>query len=301
MRSLRGVAATMAWLAMLTTTHRAQADGARCTAAAEDGQRARAAGQLVSARRQFLECSAEDCPALVRRDCAQWASSVAESLPTIVVDARDGAGRDVGDVSVSIDGTIVASSLDGKAIPVDPGPHTLVFARAGSPPVTEKVIIKEGARGRTFVVRLGGAAVATSDAPKSADTSAPTGAPRGHTWPPWLLVGVGAAFAGTGVVLLATTPALPAGCDASTSQCTQLSADETPASLKQRQNDAGRAKNQPRLGAVVIGGGLLIVTGGLLWHFLERTGPAPAPSQRGARIVPWSTSSGAGVAAVGTF
>ena len=237
---------------------------------------------------------------LVRRDCAQWASSVDEQIPSIVVDARDGAGRDIGDVSVSIDGEIVARSLDGKGIPVDPGPHILVFARAGAPSVTEKVIIKEGARGRTFVIRFGGAAATAPTAPQREDAPNSSGAARVHTWPPWVLIGVGAVFVGTGVVVIAAAPAAPQGCSSSLELCARVP-DETAAAFSERQREASRAKNQPIYGGIVVGAGVLILGGGLLWHFLEPTGPEPARSARSARLVPWSTSDAAGVAAVGTF
>lgn len=302
MGSVRGAAGALVLLAALSTTSSAQADGARCTAVAEDGQRARAAGQLLAARRLFLECSREDCPGLVRADCAQWATSVAESIPSIVIDARDSGGKDVGDVAVSVDDAVVTVTLDGKAIPVDPGPHTLVFARAGSPPITEKVIIKEGARGRVIVVRFGGAPAsdATPAAPARDDATAAVATPRGHTGPPWVVVGVGTVIVGTGLFVWATTPSLPPGCNLSTSQCTLLPG-ENAEQLKVRQDQAGRAANQPTLAAFVIGGGALTIAGGLLWHFLERTGPDPATNKRGARVVPWSAPNAAGISAVGTF
>ncbi len=231
----------------------------------------------------------------MRRDCAQWASSVSDTIPSIVVDARDAAGKDVGDVSVSVDGAIVVSSLDGKAIPLDPGPHTLVFARAGSSPVTEKVILKEGARGRTFVVRFGGAAATSPSSPASDDTTtAVSGAPRGHTWPPWVLVGVGAVSIGAGVVVILTRP--QTGCDLASQICLQK-AGESEVAFKTRQDDAVQEQRAPLIGGILIGGGALTLAGGLLWHFLEPTGPRKLSTS----LVPWTTASGGGLAAVGTF
>jgi hypothetical protein len=294
-------------LLVLATTHVAQADGRTCTTAAEDGQRARAAGQLRTAHRLFLTCSEESCPALVRRDCAEWASSIAAMMPSIVIDARDASGRDVGDVTVTVDGEVVAHSLDGKSLPIDPGPHTLVFARQGSAPVTEKVIIKEGARGRTFVVKFGGATAPPPAAPDAAGTapandtsSAAPEAERHHTVWPWLVVGTGTVILTLGVIVWVTSPDLPEGCTKASETCTKIPPETaTSPSFLNRQKEAGESKNQPIVAAMIMGTGAVVVAGGLIWHFLEPTGPRKSGTD--TRLVPWSTAEGAGLAAMGRF
>ena len=42
---------------------------------------------------------------------------------------------------------------------------------------------------------------------------------------------------------------------------------------QQRQDDAGRHVNQPTIGAIALGTGAVLMAAGLLWHFLEPTGP----------------------------
>ena len=93
-----------------------------------------------------------------------------------------------------------------------------------------------------------------------------------HTALPWVLVGLGGAAAVAGVVVFATAPKLPKGCDADTQKCTR-NTNETEASYQDRQSDAGRSQSQPTVGVVVASGGLALVVGGLLWHLLEPSGP----------------------------
>ena len=51
------------------------------------------------------------------------------ATPTIIIDAKDEVGHDVGDVTVLVDDAMVAAEIDGKAIPLDPGPHTVRLQR----------------------------------------------------------------------------------------------------------------------------------------------------------------------------
>lgn len=282
------VAAALVVACALLNATTAYADPQACSTAAEDGQRLRAGGKLRAARTKFAECALKTCPTIVRADCAKWGAELAETMPTIIVDARDADLHDVGDVEVIVDGETVAQQLDGKAIPVDPGPHTLVFHRAGSPPVVERVIIKEGVRGRSFAIRFGG--------PPPAPAAAPAAVPiREHSAWPWVVVGVGGAMVVTGLVVVLTAPRFPSGCDQTTKKCAALPG-ETPQDLEDRQAQAGDSVTLPRFGTILTGVGAAVVAGGLLWHFLEPTGPAKA-----AAITPWASDTGAGLAARGTF
>jgi hypothetical protein len=138
-------------LAGLFASIDASADVQACLSASERGQRARATGQLREAREQLAMCAVTSCPALVRRDCARWIAEIQESVPSIVLGAKDRSGRDVPDVSVIIDDQFSSKRLDGKAVLVDPGKHTFRFEAAGLPPVTETVLVKEGERARPVI------------------------------------------------------------------------------------------------------------------------------------------------------
>lgn len=136
------------------------------------------------------------------------------------------------------------------------------------------------------------AATGTVTPPPPASTGAPPPPPpaggesRGHTPYPWVVVGIGGAAVLAGIVVIATTPSFPAGCDKDKGTCTRLDTD-TDASFKDRQEQAGRSQDQPTAGAIVIGAGVGIVGLGLLWHFLEPTGPAEGSAAKaGPKVTP---------------
>jgi hypothetical protein len=127
-----------------------------CLSASEAGQRLRDDGKLLEAREQFATCSRDVCPRPVRKDCLQWTEELKASLSSVVLGARDRAGHEVVDVRASVDGRLVASALDGKAIFVDPGPHKVRFewARGGSLEID--LVAREGERNRIVTVDLPG-------------------------------------------------------------------------------------------------------------------------------------------------
>jgi len=274
------------------------ADVQACLTASEKGQRARAAGKLREAREQFLVCGAEGCPALVRKDCTQWQGEVVALLPTVVFGAKDARGRDLFDVTITMDGEVLARRLDGKSVAVDPGPHTFRFEVAGSAPVIERALVKEGERARaitvTFVSSEGDSSAAA--APTTAATTRADGG-RSHTAWPWIVVGVGGATLIGGLVVALTAPELPAGCDRDTEQCTPV-AGETAESLDERRKQAGRSDGQPVFGAALAGAGAAVVVAGLVWHFLEPTGPSHAGV---VRLTPWTSGSSSGLSLGGSF
>ncbi len=260
-----------------------------CTAAREDGQRARAHGKLVEARRRFVLCAAETsaCAEPVRTDCETWAAEVLEETPTIVIGAQDRTGRDVMNVTVAIDGEIVAKELDGKSIALDPGEHDIVLQR-GAERLHHTIVVKERVKAQPIVMKVGG----------GIDVDTPARDLGGHSVWPWAVVALGGAVIASGLAVALTAPPLPAGCDADTRRCTPAPS-ETAQAFAQRQDDAGNSTDQTIVGIVVAGTGGLIVGGGLLWHFLE-----PAEPRRGAirrRFAPWMAHDAGGVAASGTF
>lgn len=292
---MRAAALLFGFALMAVTTTARAIDPLACTEAAESGQRARAEGKLRTAQTQFAVCQSQDCPALVRQDCSKWAVDVRAVMPSIVVDARDAAGRDLADVTVLVDNEVIVATIDGKAIPIDPGPHVLKFQHAGIAKV-ENAIIKEGMKSRIFTVRFEDGAPPPPP-PSRAPEPRPSVLTGGHTPWPWVVVGVGGAAIVTGIVMIATAPSFPSGCNEVTKTCNLLAGEST-ASYLDRQERAGSAIDQPVVGGIVTGVGAGIVGLGLLWHFLE---PAESRTQAGLRVAPWSTASSAGLAALGSF
>lgn len=149
------------------------------------------------------------------------------------------------------------------------------------------------------------ATTATTSAATSTATSEPTssastgpsgpGAPPapeggGHTAAPWVVVGVGGAAIVGGIALYAVGSS-----DVSTAQNQCPSRSNCPKSVAD-QGNSGRTFEA--VGGVLGGVGLAAVAGGLAWHFLERTSPAPAPA---THVSPVVAPGYAGLAVGGAF
>lgn len=166
---------------------RARADKQECLTAHEAAQHLRTEGKLRAARESLLICSAEACPSLVKLDCTQWLPEVERDLPTIIVRAKDYAGADVAAARVELDGALVAKSLDGKPIAVDPGTHTVKVV--GAVAIEQQVVIAAGEKNRIVEVTF--------------PNDKPPPAPAARSPLPWILGGVGvvgiAGFAALGL------------------------------------------------------------------------------------------------------
>lgn len=146
----------LAIAALLSASSSARGDDVEaCATASEKGQELRDQGKLRAARELFVSCAAAECPAIVQRDCATWLAAVDEKLPSVALHARDRAGRDLTEVRVTVDGEALAERLDGRALVLDPGAHTLRFSAAGAPEVEQKILLREGEKSRLIDVVLG--------------------------------------------------------------------------------------------------------------------------------------------------
>jgi hypothetical protein len=162
-------------------------DKAACVDAATKGQRFKDTHKLVEARDQLRICAAAACPAVVQTDCANWLAEVENALPTVVVTAKNGAGADLVDVKVTVDGQPLVSKLDGQAIPMNAGPHTFHFEGADGT-LDQQVVVTEGEKSQKVSIVLGAP-------PPVPDTGS-------NTWKTvgWVLGGVGIAGLGVGTV-----------------------------------------------------------------------------------------------------
>jgi hypothetical protein len=125
-----------------------------CISASEKAQQLRDEGKLMQQRLQLLICTRDICPNAVRKDCSAWLGTLDASLPTVVFSAQDAEHHDLIQVRVSVDGTRMIEALDGKAVPIDPGPHTFRFESEGRKPVEQSVLIREGEQRRTVTVQF---------------------------------------------------------------------------------------------------------------------------------------------------
>jgi hypothetical protein len=145
----------------------------QCVSASEEAQQLRNAGKLSEARERFSFCNRAECPQVVQQDCAEWMREVLEMLPSVVPAARDRNGRDLVDVTLSIDGKVVTSALDGKAIELDPGVHVLRFETKDAPPVEEQVVVRQGEKNRMVTVTFDFTAGPTEPMSEKKTRSAP--------------------------------------------------------------------------------------------------------------------------------
>jgi hypothetical protein len=177
---------------------------ASCAVAYEHAQELRADGHLRDARRSLQTCVQPECSEFVRSECGRWLSEVESSLPSVVLVAKKG-GSEREKVRVLFDDEPLVENLDGKAIVVDPGQHTLKFEAAGAEPVTVRLVFREGEKNRQVVVELGEqqrppGAVA-QPLPQSAVTAKSSSTPN---WTGYALTGLGvlgvAGFVTLGVI-----------------------------------------------------------------------------------------------------
>jgi hypothetical protein len=141
-------AAACLLLAALVTAPVARADPPSkvdaCASAAENAQHQRKAAHLRDARASLVVCAQSECPRVVREDCSKWLAEVDEAVPTIVMRARDSLGHDLTAVRVRLDGAPLVDRLDGKAVAIDPGEHTLRFESSDHVGVEQRIVVVEG-------------------------------------------------------------------------------------------------------------------------------------------------------------
>jgi hypothetical protein len=268
-------------------------DRALCLDAAAKGQTMRDQHDLIGARDRFRACSAGGCPAVVQRDCATWLNEVDATLPSVIVSAKSGAGADLVDVHVSVDGQPLLSHLDGSAVPMNPGAHTFHFeAAAGT--LDRQVLVREGDK-RVEVSVVIGAPVktpassslssATSPAPAPPSTSASPSASSSWRTVGWVLGGVGVAGLVVGTVF-----GTAAVVDKNNAHCADSVCD--PGTVNGIKRDALVSDVGWIAGGLLAAGGLALVLFPPHAHGAE-TG--------GLRIAPSVSASGTGIVMGGSF
>jgi len=188
---------------LVVTTSPALADEATkaCSASFEKAQYLRKDSKLVSAREQAMVCARPTCPSFVRDECTRILSEIDAAQPTVVFAARDAKGVDLVDVGVEVDGRPLATRLDGSAIPLDPGEHTVRFSRSPEPAIEQHVVIRAGEKNRAVSVQF---VSQPSPQPFALDSAAPPPEPRtvkvrGPIWPAIVVGTVGVAAIATSI------------------------------------------------------------------------------------------------------
>jgi|HubBroStandDraft_1064217.scaffolds.fasta_scaffold12529_3 hypothetical protein len=226
----------------------------QCIEANVKGQELRRDGKLAAASEQLRACISSSCPGIVRDDCTKRLDELEKAQPTIAFEVKDAAGADLIDVRVSVDGQPLLDHLDGKPVNVDPGAHVFTFEVAGKPPVTERLLVREGEAARRERVVVGNAAAAAAPLPPKPVTApapvpppppaptesvvAPPASPPPESSGPGAQKVIGATMAGVGLVGLGVGTAFglmassawsnaKSACGGNVSQCTNVPSGTT--------------------------------------------------------------------------
>jgi hypothetical protein len=169
------------------------AEATTCADSYEKAQEEKAAGHLMAALVHLKSCLDPTCPKFIRDDCVRWMDQTESALPTVVLAARRD-GKDLTDVEVTCDGKPLLTSLDGKAVPVDPGLHGFSFNVPGSAPIERQMLIREGEQNRIIDVEFGipHESVASPTSTASADAARPGERGMVARYLPYGLAGLGA-------------------------------------------------------------------------------------------------------------
>ncbi len=179
------IAVAMAVLGAAGSAAAAPYTKVQCVEADDQAQSLRREGKLTASRAKLEVCVDAACPALLRDDCAQRLDELDRIQPSVVFEARDSAGNDLINVTVTVDGQPLAARLDGTSLKVDPGGHTFVFTpadQASLAPMTKSYVIRESekARREQIVFSLANAtavpapAAAIAPPPATSDAATPT-------------------------------------------------------------------------------------------------------------------------------
>jgi hypothetical protein len=273
---------------------RAAADDARCVASSEQALSLRKNGKLRDALKDLAVCADAVCPAEVRDECAHRIDEVRAALPTLILAAKDGAGNDLYDVKVSVDGVPTATTLDGLPVVLDPGEHTFTFEGAGQPPVDRKLVLREGEKDRRETVLIGPPAP-----PRLADGQTPQ-APPVSTWSSRKTLAVLSAGVGlTSVVLGSVWGAFAISSQSRESSDCSKKACPNPA---QAQEDYSKATQNATASTVLfVVGGALIATGAVLWLTAPREPGGSASASGSLRLAPTVGTNAGGLVLVGGF
>lgn len=133
--------------------HAQDDDVKACAEAYEQAQVNRNSGKLRESEDQLRVCVRDVCPDFVKVDCGQWLSDVRREMPSVILMVTDGSGNEITDVQVTLDGTVLSGSLDGRAFEVNPGPHEFTFERADAKRA-ERVSIRQGEKNRVIKIEL---------------------------------------------------------------------------------------------------------------------------------------------------
>lgn len=244
-----------------------------CAEDAAAGQDLRDAHHIVEALERFRACARQECPDIIRRDCTAWADDAERRTATVVLAAKDGSGRYVSDVRVTVDGAPFASALDGAAVAMNPGRHTFHFEAPDGTAADLVSPVNEGEKGQRIVgilVARVGEPTAAAAAPGATRPNDAPGATRptatSPSSAPWRTVGWSVGALGVVGLGLGTVFGLMVASDKSDAHCDAAGlCDSAP---------LASARTHATLSTIAFVAGAALVAGGVTLVILAPSGPA---------------------------
>ncbi|MEO7109508.1 MAG: hypothetical protein ABI183_03630 [Polyangiaceae bacterium] len=132
---------------------------------------------------------------------------------------------------------------------------------------------------------------------------------RGHTVAPWILMGAGVVAIGVGIPLAiigannittADNRITADGCEVGVELCPGVNANSLDAA-DQANGPRNNGSIEEGIGIGLIGVGAAAIVGGLVWHFVEPTGPADTSQKAKLTVRPDSRPGYQGLSVLGTF
>jgi hypothetical protein len=186
--------------------------GAACGSTAKQAETLIGSGKLRDAQTWLEKCAQPRCATVVRQRCTAKLAQLVADIPTVIPVATSESGQTLADVEVTMDGQLLTSKLDGRALPIDPGEHEFSFTSPGGKQLKHKTVVLQGQRNRVLELSLAPPEPAAPPVPpvppveaKSEELPGPTRVARssseepprqqtaGHPVAPWVLAGIGVA------------------------------------------------------------------------------------------------------------
>jgi hypothetical protein len=127
---------------------------AACVAAWRNADELAKAGQLRLAKTTMLKCAHHTCGGTLHKECSRRVAEIEGDIPTVVPVVKDANGDPVTEVDMLMDGELLASRIDGRAVVVDPGTHEFTFQTPRGLIASYRTVILQGQRNRSLEVTL---------------------------------------------------------------------------------------------------------------------------------------------------
>ncbi len=233
-----------------------------CIRSFEHGQVLRKERHLQDAKKEFIRCSKQDCPAAVGAVCEKFLDEVENKIPTVLI-AVSIDGEDARDARVDMDGAQLMTQIDVHEVAVEPGYHTFTITVPGFAPIERKVAVREGEKMKAIQVALTRPKPADSAGKRPEGEGGPDGGANGEVHRtlnigPWIVVGAG------GLVLAAATGFGIAAINQRDTAC--------PGGgniCNEDEYNKGLTLADTSTALFLLGGAA--VAGGLVWHFLDQS------------------------------